>query len=118
MTDSNSNSAALPLPANENSGTSGGYREVKWEVVARMPGIAPATIVAGRLKTEGVPVRVWQEGAGQAMGLTVGLLGTGYVAVPEEFVDQALEILEYEEDPADWDGQFDDVDEAGFEDEL
>ncbi len=118
MTDSNSNSAALPLPANENSGKSGGYREVKWEVVAQLPGITPATIVAGRLKAEGVPARVWQEGAGQALGLTVGLLGTGYVAVPEEYLDKALEILEYEEEPADWDEQFDDFNEADFEDEL
>jgi hypothetical protein len=116
MTDTNSSSAALPLP--EDSGAGGGPQEVKWEVVAQMPGITPATIVAGRLKTEGVPVRVWQEGAGQALGLTVGLLGTGYVAVPEEYVDQALEILGYEEDPADWDEQFDDFDEADFADEL
>jgi hypothetical protein len=118
MTDSNHNSAALPLPFNENSGKSGNSQEVKWEVVAQMPGITPATIVGGRLKAEGVPVRVWQEGAGQALGLTVGLLGTGYVVVPEEYVDQALEILKYEEDPADWDGQIDDFDEAEFEDKL
>jgi hypothetical protein len=117
MTDNNA--TAVPLPSNdETDETPGGYQEVKWEVVAQMPGITPATIVAGRLKAEGVPVRVWQEGAGQALGLTVGLLGTGYVAVPQEYVDQALEILEYEEDPADWDDQFDDFDEADFKDEL
>jgi hypothetical protein len=117
MTDSDSNSRALPLSSNENSSTSGGPKEVKWEVVAQLPGITPATIVAGRLKAEGVPVRAWQEGAGQALGLTVGLLGTGYVAVPEEYVEQALEILDYEEEPVDWDEQFDDFDEADFADE-
>jgi len=116
MTDSNS--AALPVPPQENSGPSGGYQEVKWEVVAQMPGITPATIVAGRLQAEGLPVRVWQEGAGQALGLTVGLLGTGYVAVPEEYVDQALEILQHEVDPADLEEQFNDFDEADFEGEL
>ena len=115
MTDNNA--TAVPLPSKENSSPAGQRQEVKWEVVAQMPGITPATIVAGRLKAEGVPVRVWQEGAGQALGLTVGLLGTGYVVVPEEFVDKALEILEYEEDPADWDDQFDDYDDADFEDE-
>ena len=115
MTDNNA--TAVPLPSNENSSPSGHKQELKWEVVAQMPGITPATIVAGRLKAEGVPVRVWQEGAGQALGLTVGLLGTGYVAVPQDYVEQALEILEYEEDPADWDEQFDDYDEADFEDE-
>jgi len=112
MTDINGNLGALPLPSNENSGAPGGYQEVKWKVVAQMPGITPATIVAGRLRAEGVPTRVWQEGAGQALGLTVGLLGTGYVAVPQEYVDQALGILEYEEDPADWDEPFDDSDFA------
>jgi hypothetical protein len=69
-----------------------------------MPGITPATIVAGRLQAEGIPVRAWQEGAGQALGLTVGLLGTGYVAVPEEYVAQALEILATDVEIAeDWD---------------
>jgi hypothetical protein len=105
---SNSNSTALPLQPNDKSGTPGDRREFKWQVVAQAPGITPATIIAGRLKAEGLPVRVWQEGAGQALGLTVGLLGTGHVAVPEEFVDRALEILEYEEDPVDWDDEFDD----------
>ncbi len=121
MSDNSSSSAALPLPSDENSSMPGEQREVKWEVVAQLPGITPATIVAGRLKAEGVPARAWQEGAGQALGLTVGLLGTGYVAVPEEFVEQALAILEYEEDPADWDDEFDEFDEfdeADFEDEL
>lgn len=107
---SDSNSTAMPLPSHENSGTSGGRQEVKWEVVAQLPGITPATVVAGRLKAEGIPVRVWQEGAGQALGLTVGLLGTGYVVVPEEFVEQALEILEveYDEDDAYWADEFED----------
>jgi hypothetical protein len=84
--------------------TPGGQGEVRWEIVAQMPGITPATIVAGRLQAEGIPVRAWQEGAGQALGLTVGLLGTGYVAVPEEYVAQALEILATDVEIAeDWD---------------
>ena len=94
---------------NDKSGSPGNRQEVRWEVVAQAPGITPATIIAGRLQAEGLPVRVWQEAAGQALGLTVGLLGTGYVAVPEEFVDRALEILEleYEEDDEEWDEVFD-----------
>lgn len=91
---------------------------MRWEVVAQAPGITPATIIAGRLQAEGLPVRVWQEAAGQALGLTVGLLGTGYVAVPEEYVDQALEILEYEENSEEWEDAFDDFNEADFEDEI
>lgn len=116
---SNSNSTALPLPSSESSTTPGGGREVRWEVVAQAAGIAPATIIAGRLQAEGLPVRVWQEAAGQALGLTVGLLGTGYVTVPETYVDQALAILEleYEEDPADWADEFNEFskEDEGFE---
>ncbi len=89
-----------------NSGktTKGGNEEVKWEVVAEMAGITLATIVAGRLQAHGLPARVWQEGAGQAFGLTVGLLGTGYVVVPEEYVGQAEAILaeDVELDPDEW----------------
>ena len=109
---SDSNSSIWPLQPNDKAGKPNGRQEIRWEVVAQAPGITPATIIAGRLQAEGLPVRVWQEGAGQALGLTVGLLGTGYVAVPEEFVDQALEILEveYDEDPADWDDEFDEID--------
>ena len=81
----------------------GGQIEIKWKVVAETPGLTPATIIAGRLKSEGIPVRAWQEGAGQALGLTVGLLGTGYVAVPEEYEEQALDLLDSDvEDIEDW----------------
>ena len=115
MTDSNS--AAVPLPSNDKSGKSGSRQEVRWQVVAEAPGITPATIIAGRLQAEGIPVRAWQESAGQALGLTVGLLGTGYVAVPEEFADQALEILGYEEEPEDWDEEEWDEEFEEFDDE-
>jgi hypothetical protein len=74
--------------------TPGGQTEVKWKVVAETGGITNASIIGGRLQSEGIPVRVWQESAGQSFGLTVGLLGTGYVAVPAEYETQALEILE------------------------
>ena len=71
----------------------GGQERVRWRVVAKMPGLAPAQILVGRLQAEGIPSRAWQEGAGQALGLTVGLLGTGYVVVPSEFEEQARAIL-------------------------
>ena len=80
---------------------SGGSKEVRWEVVARTGGLMPATIMAGRLQAEGIPARAWQEGAGRALGLTVGILGTGYVAVPEEFVELAQEILD-NDDQTEW----------------
>jgi hypothetical protein len=73
--------------------TPDGEQEIKWEVVSKTAGLIPAQIIADRLQSEGVPARAWQEGAGQAFGLTVGLLGTGYVIVPETYVDQARDIL-------------------------
>ncbi len=90
-------SADDSLPEDEESArstTPGGKEEVQWEVVAQMPGLLPARIVADRLRSEGIPVRFWQESVGQAFGMTVGPLGTGYVAVPEELAERALEILE------------------------
>lgn len=73
--------------------TPGGKKETKWEVVSKEAGLAPAQIIAGRLQAEGIPARAWQEGAGQAFGLTVGLLGSGYVEVPEAYVEEARAIL-------------------------
>ncbi len=98
------NSASSTKKAAYKSATPGGRAEIKWEIVAETFGITPAAIIAGRLKAEGLPVRVWQESAGQALGLTVGALGTGYVAVPEEYVEQALSLLdeEVEINPEDW----------------
>jgi hypothetical protein len=72
-------------------------RSVRWAVVARMPGLMPAEILAGRLQSEGIPARAYQEASG-AIGVTVGLLGIGYVAVPEEYAEEALAILADEEE--------------------
>lgn len=101
--------SAQSLPLNDQDGstskshrvTPGGGEEIHWEIVARTAGVMPATIIAGRLQSENIPARAWQEGAGRALGLTVGILGTGYVAVPEEFVELAQEILA-DEDQIDW----------------
>ncbi|MCA9961993.1 MAG: hypothetical protein KC443_23310 [Anaerolineales bacterium] len=73
--------------------TPGGDVEARWEIVSKTSGLMPAQIQAGRLQAEGILARAWQEAAGQALGLMVGLLGTGYVAVPAEFVARAQAIL-------------------------
>lgn len=95
-----SKATTQPLPINDfdNSSaaadaTPGGSAEVRWEIVARTAGLMPATIMVGRLRANNIPARAWQEGAGQALGLTVGLLGAGYVAVPEEYAKLAQAIL-------------------------
>lgn len=76
----------------------GGEQQVRWKVATKTAGITPATIIAGRLQAEGIPARAWQEGAGQAYGLTVGLLGDGYVMVPESYLEQAKALLAEELD--------------------
>lgn len=91
-----SESPSVPFP--EDSGlsqetTPGNREEVRWVEVAQTPGLAPAQILAGRLKSEGIPAYAWQEGAGRATGLVVGLLGAGHVMVPEMYEERALAIL-------------------------
>ena len=91
----------------ENATTPGGDRDIKWEVVTKTAGLTPAEIIAQRLQSEGIPARAWQEGAGQAFGLTVGLLGNGYVIVPAPYLEEAKAILE----------ESIDADDIPFEDE-
>ncbi len=82
----------------------GEQKEIIWEVVSQAAGLLPAQIMAGRLQSEGIPARAWQEGAGRATGLVVGLLGTGHVEVPREYVEQAQQILAEDVDPNEyWD---------------
>ncbi len=71
-----------------------GSEEVKWGIVARTFGYTQAAIIVGRLRANDIPAVAGQEGAGQAAGIIVGSLGTGYVQVPEEYADQALALLE------------------------
>ncbi len=107
------NSFTAPLPNDDEQPDAipnGSNEEIRWEVVARTPGITPAHIIAGRLQSEGIPARAWQEAAGQAYGITVGLLGTGYVSVPEEYVDEALDILESADNSELDDVEFDEED--------
>lgn len=101
----------------EKTTTPGGEKETKWKVVATTAGLAPAEIIAQRLQTEGIPARAWQEGAGQAFGLTVGLLGNGYVAVPELYKEEAEELLasSYDVDDADDETDDDQIDEESSE---
>lgn len=85
---------AHSIPSGSDDSTpSGESQEVNWTVVETTPGITGAEIIAGRLQSEGIPARAWQEGAGEALGLIVGLLGTGHVVVPEEYAERARAIL-------------------------
>ena len=94
----NDNAQSLPdSDKKEGAGFPDGAQEIKWVTVEQTPGITVAEIIVGRLQAEGIPARAWQEGAGEAIGLMVGLLGTGHVVVPEEYAEQARAILDAEE---------------------
>lgn len=72
--------------------------EIKWVQVAETNGITPAELLAGRLRAANIPARAIQEGAGQAYGLTVGILGTAHVLVPEDRLEEARALLDVEEE--------------------
>lgn len=86
------------------------YQEgINWVPVETTTGLLLAEMTAESLIVAGIPARAWQEGAGHALGLTVGLLGEGHVVVPEEYAVAARQFLaqlnadweETEEDSAD-----------------
>ena len=61
--------------------------------VYRSQGMLGAEVVKGKLELAGLPVFLKYEAVGQVLGLTVDGLGLVEVQVPEEWVDQALELL-------------------------
>jgi hypothetical protein len=78
----------------EREATAAHDEEVHWVSVASAVGTPNAVIIAGRLESYDIPTRVTQEAAGvHAIAVTVGLLGTARVWVPEEYREQAEEIL-------------------------
>lgn len=84
---------------------------IKWVDIWETPGILPAEVVAGRLRAEGIPAWVWQQGAGSAMGLTFGPMGRGHVMVPEKEAENARILLttagSYVVDGENWEDQED-----------
>ncbi len=67
--------------------------DIKWVKFWETPGTLAAEVIAGRLKAEGIPAWVWQQGAGSAMGLTYGPMGRGHVMVPESELDRARQVM-------------------------
>ncbi len=65
----------------------------KWEVAHVAAGMIYAHIVAGRLETEGIPVRRGYEAVGVIYGLTVDGLGEVRIMVPARYIDKAREVL-------------------------
>jgi hypothetical protein len=66
--------------------------------------MAQASIISGRLETEGIPIKLKYEAAGRIYGLTVDGLGEVKVQVPASLLEQAKRILMdiYREDEIPW----------------
>lgn len=67
--------------------------DIEWVKFWETPGSLSAELIAGRLRSEGIPAWVWQQGAGAALGLTYGPMGRGHVMVPEEDLEAARMIM-------------------------
>lgn len=97
-----------------------------WYIVAEAQGMTEAEIVGGLLRTAGIPVYFFREALGTALPVSVGLVGGVQVAVPEQYYDEAMTLLESDENDMPFeeigagsgDDEFDDFDEFEGEDEL
>lgn len=92
--------------------------DIKWVKFWETSGSLSAEVIAGRLRTEGVPAWVWQQGAGAAMGLTYGPMGRGHVMVPEEQLEAARRIMATDaSDDAGLERDWTDLDDEAVDDE-
>lgn len=68
--------------------------EEKWEVLDEVSGSIDAEIIRGLLESQDIKVVLSQEGAGRALGLTIGSMGGTQILVPQKQLTEAQEILE------------------------
>ena len=64
-----------------------------WICVEEARGQLEGEIIKASLEASGIPVQTFQESAGIVYGLTVGSLGLVKIWVPEEFEEQAKDVL-------------------------
>jgi hypothetical protein len=69
-------------------------QQAGWVEVTSAPGGPGAAMVVEYLQSQGIEAWSWQEGAGDALGLTVGPLGTAHILVPAADADLAHSLLE------------------------
>ena len=65
-----------------------------WVILDEVPGMLQAEILRGLLEAQEIPTVLSQEGAGKAIGLTIGTLGTVQILVPSKDQERARELLE------------------------
>jgi hypothetical protein len=64
-----------------------------WVTVCTVQGELKASIVKGRLESEGIPVQMDYEAFGKVVGLSVDGIGAMRILVPSSFEGKAKEIL-------------------------
>ena len=65
-----------------------------WWVVFETHNTSEAHIVAGRLRSEGIPTQLLPYAGGAALGITVGVFGEVRLLVPADEAERARVILE------------------------
>lgn len=65
----------------------------EWVTIDEVQGELQAELLRGFLESQGVPVKLNQEGAGRAFGLSVGHLGIVQILVPSGLELKARQIL-------------------------
>lgn len=74
--------------------------EIQWEKATEVYGRLEAEMLKSFLEAEGVPVELFQEGAGQsAFAVGIGALGLVEVFVPKEKFAEAHELIEAFQNP-------------------
>lgn len=65
-----------------------------WQLLLELNNSVQAELLRGLLEAAGIPVRLSQEGAGRAIGLTVGSMGAIEVLVPDSYIAEASAVLD------------------------
>jgi hypothetical protein len=66
----------------------------KWELVTEVSGELQAGLLRNLLEAQGIKVFLNQEGAGKAVGLSIGPLGEVQILVPEHQSEEARKIVD------------------------
>ncbi len=67
--------------------------EPTWVQVTTVQAEVHAEILRGLLEAQEIPVLLSREGAGRALGLSVGPLGEVHILVPDQFQTKARDII-------------------------
>jgi len=65
----------------------------KLVAIDRVSGELQAEIIRGLLEAQGIPAMLSVEGAARAIGVNIGPFGEVEILVPEEYADQAFQVL-------------------------